>query len=177
MGREEDMSGAFKELQAMVGQESELQLCKDDVNKAMIRHWCEAMEDGNPLYTDEEYAKQSKYGGIIAPPQMVQAFSTPPLWPKKEGEPDPFAKAVKRMADAGYFGIVATTTTQEYFVPMRPGDHLRFKVKLAAVSPEKTTRIGTGHFVTAEYTYVNQKDEVVCVQSFTVLTFKPGAEG
>ena len=171
------MSGVFEELQAMVGQESELQLCKDEVNKAMIRHWCEAMEDGNPVYTDEEVAKQSKYGGIIAPPQMVQAFSTPPLWPKKEREPDPFAKAVRMMADAGYFGIVATTTTQEYFVPMRPGDHLRFKVKLAAVSPEKTTRIGTGHFVTAEYTYVNQKDEVVCVQSFTVLTFKPGAEG
>ena len=42
------MRCAFEELQAMVGQESELQVCKDDVNKAMIRHWCEAMEDGNP---------------------------------------------------------------------------------------------------------------------------------
>ncbi len=108
---------------------------------------------------------------------MVQAFSTPALWPKREGKPDPFATAVKRMGDAGYFGIVATTTTQEYLQPMRPGDQLRFKVKLASVSPEKTTRIGTGHFVTAEYTYINQKDGVVCVQSFTVLTFKPGTQG
>ena len=149
------MRGAFEELQAMVGQESELQVCKDDVNKAMIRHWCEAMEDGNPLYTDEAYAKTSKYGGIVAPPQMVQAFSTPPLWPKREDKQDPFAKAVKRMGDDGYFGIVATTTTQEYLVPMRPGDQLSFKVKLAGLSPEKTTRIGTGHFVTAEYTYIN----------------------
>ena len=105
------MADAFEELQGMVGQESELRRCKDDVNKAMIRHWCEAMEDGNPLYTDEAYAKQSKYGGIIAPPQMVQAFSTPALWPKGEGKPDPFAAAVKKMGDAGYFGIVATTTT------------------------------------------------------------------
>jgi len=56
---------------------------------------------------------------------------------------------------------------------MRPGDQLSFKVKLAAVSPEKTTRVGTGHFLTAEYTYVNQSDEMVCLQSFTVLTFKP----
>ena len=171
------MNGAFEELEATVGQESELQICKDGVDKAMIRHWCEAMEDGNPLYTDEAYAKRSKYGGIIAPPQMVQAFSTPALWPKREGKPDPFATAVKRMGDAGYFGIVATTTTQEYLQPMRPGDQLRFKVKLASVSPEKTTRIGTGHFVTAEYTYIHQKDEVVCVQSFTVLTFKPGTQG
>jgi len=171
------MGGAFEDLQAMVGEESELTICKDDVNKAMIRHWCEAMEDGNPLYTDEAYAKQSKYGGVIAPPQMVQAFSTPALWPKGEGKPDPFATAVRKMGDAGYFGIVATTTTQEYFEPMRPGDQLSFKVKLAGLSEEKATRIGTGHFVTAEYTYVNQKDEAVCIQSFTVLTFKPGTGG
>jgi len=105
----------------------------------------------------------------------VQAFSTPALWPKKEGKPDPFARAVKLMNEAGYFGIVATTTSQEYKTPMRPGDQLSFRVRLAAVSPEKTTRIGTGHFVTAEYTYVNQKNEVVCLQSFTVLTFKPAA--
>ena len=171
------MGGVFDEVQAMVGQESELQVCKDDMNKAMIRHWCEAMEDANPLYTDEAYAKKSEHGGIIAPPQMVQAFSTPPLWPKREGKPDPFAKAVKMMGDAGYFGIVATTTTQEYLQLMRLGDQLSFKTKLAALSPEKTTRIGTGHFVTAEYTYVNQKDAVVCIQSFTVLTFKPGTGG
>lgn len=170
------MPDVLEELQATVGQESELQVCKDDVDRSMIRHWCEAMEDGNPLYTDEEYAKRSKYGGIIAPPQMVQAFSTPPLWPKREAIPDPFAQAVKKLGDAGYFGIVATTTTQKYHRPMRLGDRLRFKTKLAAVSPEKTTRIGTGHFVTAEYTYVNQRDEVVCVQSFTVLTFKPGTQ-
>ena len=170
------MNDAYEQLQTMVGTESELQICKDDVNKAMIRHWCEAMEDGNPLYTDEAYAEQSKFGGIIAPPQMVQAFSTPPLWPKREGKQDPFAQAVKMMGHAGYFGIVATTTTQEYSAPMRPGDQLRFKVKLASVSPEKTTRIGTGHFVTAEYTYMNQKEELVCVQSFTVLTFRPGTQ-
>ena len=157
----------------MVGEESEVQVCKDRVCKAMIRHWCEAMEDANPLYTDEEYANSSKYGGIIAPPQMAQAFSTPALWPKKEGKADPFARAVKMMTDAGYFGILATTTTQEYFKPMRPGDQLSFKVKLANVSAEKTTRMGTGHFITAEYTYLNQDSEVVCVQPFTVLTFKP----
>jgi len=171
------MSDAYEALQAMVGQESELRGCLDDVNKAMIRHWCEAMEDGNPLYTDEAYAKQSKYGGIVAPPQMVQAFSMPPLWPKREGKQDPFAKAVKLIGEAGYFGIVATMTSQEYFVPMQLGDQLSYKIKLANVSPEKGTRIGTGHFVTAEYTYVNQKDETVCIQSFTVLTFKPGTGG
>ena len=84
------MSGVVEEVQAMVGQESERKPGNDEVNRAMIRHWCEAMEDGNPLYTDPEYAKNSKYGGIIAPPQMVQAYCVPPLWPRQEEGPDPF---------------------------------------------------------------------------------------
>ena len=162
----------YEKLQAMVGEEAGPFKAPNEVNEAMIRHWCEAMEDGNPLYTDEEYAGKSRYGGVIAPPQMVQAFCMPPLWPRKE-LPDPQARAVKMMDEAGYYGVVATTTSQEYFRPMRPGDWLSYKLKLVTVSPEKTTRLGTGHFITSEYTYANQRDEVVCVQPFTVLKFKP----
>jgi len=103
---------------------------------------------------------------------MVQAYCIPPLWPKRV-LPDPQAKAVRMMDEAGYAGVVATTTSQEYFKPMRPGDRLSYKLKFVSVSPEKTTRLGTGHFLTSEYTYTNQKGEVVCVQSFTILKFKP----
>ncbi|MBE0479508.1 MAG: MaoC family dehydratase N-terminal domain-containing protein [Dehalococcoidia bacterium] len=162
----------YEELQAMVGQEAGPFLAPNAVNEAMIRHWCEAMEDGNPLYSDEEYAAGSKYGGIIAPPQMVQAYCMPPLWPKRAIS-DPQAKAVQMMDDAGYKGVVATTTSQEYFQPMRLGDRLSYTIKLVNVSPEKTTRLGRGHFLTSEYTYRNQKGEVVCVQPFTVLKFVP----
>jgi acyl dehydratase len=156
----------------MVGEEAGPFEAADEVNRAMIRHWCEAMEDGNPLYTDEQHAKKSKYHGIIAPPQMVQAYCIPPLWPKKV-LPDPQAKAVRMLDEAGYTGVVATTTTQEYFRPMRPGDRISYKLKLVSVSPEKATRLGRGHFVTSEYTYSNQKGEVVCIQPFTVLKFIP----
>ena len=33
-----------------------------------IRHFTEGYGDMNPLYCDREYAKKTKYGGIIAPP-------------------------------------------------------------------------------------------------------------
>ncbi|UCC61363.1 MAG: MaoC family dehydratase N-terminal domain-containing protein [Dehalococcoidia bacterium] len=164
--------GVYEKVLAMVGEEAGPFLAPDEVNKPMIRHWCEAIQDGNPLYSDMEYAKESKYGGIIAPPQMVQAFCMAPLWPKRERN-DPMGKAVQMMMDAGYSGVVATTTTQEYFRPMRLGDQLSFTLKFVSVSPEKTTRLGTGHFLTSEYTYRNQDGEVVCIQPFTVLMFKP----
>jgi acyl dehydratase len=164
--------GVYEKLQAMIGEEAGPFEAPNEVNMAMIRHWCEAMEDANPLYSDEKYAKNTRYGGIIAPSQMVQAYCMPPLWPKRV-MPDPQAKAVRMMDEAGYHGVVATTTSQEYFRPMRLGDRLSYKIKFISVSPEKTTRLGTGHFLTSEYTYTNQKGEVVCLQSFTILKFKP----
>jgi len=164
--------GVYEKLQAMIGEEAGPFEAANEVNSAMIRHWCEAMEDANPLYNDEKYARNTRYGGIIAPSQMVQAYCMPPLWPRRM-MPDPQAKAVRMMDEAGYSGVVATTTSQEYFRPMRLGDRLSYKIKFISVSPEKTTRLGTGHFLTSEYTYTNQKGEVVCMQSFTILKFKP----
>ena len=48
-------------------------IAPDPVNAAMIRHWCEAMGDENPIYTDESAAKAAGYDGIVAPPTMMQA--------------------------------------------------------------------------------------------------------
>ena len=163
----------FEDLKAMVGEEAGPFAANDPVNKPMVRHWCEGMEDGNPLYTDEEYAMTTKYEGIIAPPQMVQAYCVPLLWPKKSTPPHPLAKASDMMDAAGYFGVVATTTSYEFFTPMRPGDNLSYTIKLDKVSDEKTTRMGTGCFITVVYTYLNQKGEIVCKQPFTIMKFKP----
>ena len=41
----------YEELKADVGREGERLVAADEVCKPMIRHWCEAMQDGNPLYT------------------------------------------------------------------------------------------------------------------------------
>lgn len=168
--------GLYEDLQAIVGEEDGPFEANDEVNRAMIRHWCEAMEDGNPLYTDEEYAKTTEFGEIVPPPQMVQAHVVPALWPKQKREPDVLGKSNMMADEAGYFGVVATTTSQEYFTPMRLGDRLSYKIRLASVSPEKTTRMGTGFFITAEYTYTNQKGELVCRQPFTIFKFKPAKQ-
>jgi len=46
-----------------------------EVTRDAVRHWAWAIGDRNPLYLDEEYAKASRHGGIIAPPSMLYAFS------------------------------------------------------------------------------------------------------
>lgn len=41
------------------------------VSDDAIRHWAYGCGDDNPLYLDEEYARKTRYGGIIAPPSIL----------------------------------------------------------------------------------------------------------
>ena len=64
-----------KKLAAYVGVvQGPVEIAQDAVNEAMIRHWCEAMGDRNPVYLDAEAARRSVHGGIVAPPVMLQAW-------------------------------------------------------------------------------------------------------
>ena len=77
-----------------------------------------------------------------------------------------------KLHEAGYTNIVATNNGWEFFRPLRVGDRLSTKGRLASISAEKKTRTGVGFFVTNETTYLNQKGEVVSKQSFTTYHFK-----
>src|ERR1043166_8258103 len=46
-----------------------------EVTRDSIRHWAHATGDRNPLYLDENYARASRFGGLIAPPCQLYAFS------------------------------------------------------------------------------------------------------
>ncbi len=154
-----------------LGIDSEVIKGPDAVCEQMIRHWVEVMEDGNPLYSDSEYAANSEYGGIIAPPMQVQVYIMEQQWPKAEREPSPMESFVEVLADAGYAAIVATQQEQEYFEPMKLGDEISYTISVDKVSDEKQTARGPGYFVTFIWTYKNQRDELVCKQSFTILAY------
>lgn len=163
-------------IEAHIGIKSHKIAGLDEVCKPMIRHWCEVMEDTNPLYTDEAYAKASEYGGIIAPPTQVQVYTMNPLWPKTEREPNEMEKLVALFKQHGYTAIVATEQVQEYGVPMHLGDCISYQIEVSSVSPQKQTARGLGYFATFLYTYTNQRDEIVCKQSFTILVYQPFKE-
>ena len=44
------------------------------VSEVQIMYWCDMVEDSNPLYEDSEYARSSRYGGVIAPPPSRKHF-------------------------------------------------------------------------------------------------------
>ncbi|MHB1420302.1 MAG: MaoC family dehydratase N-terminal domain-containing protein [Bacillota bacterium] len=47
------------------------------VEKGAIRKFAEAIGDPNPIFYDEEYAKSTPHGGIIAPPTFPITFRAP----------------------------------------------------------------------------------------------------
>ena len=143
------------------------------VNVPMIDHWCDAIGDENPSYTDPEFAAESIHGGLVAPPTMLQAWTMPGLKGRTrlfaEPEPGPF----ELLDEAGFTSVVATNCDQEYRRYLRPEDQLAHTAVVESISEEKQTALGSGHFVTQLLTYSDQHGDVVGTMRFRILKFRP----
>lgn len=135
---------------------------KDPVNLAMIRHWCEALGDTNPVYTGP---------GAVAPPTMLQAWTMGGL-SGHTGRSSAYDELLALLDDSGCTSVVATDCEQEYLQPLRPGDRITFDTVIESVSDRKTTRLGTGHFVTTR-TDVRVGETLVGTHRFRILKYAP----
>ncbi len=163
------------ELQSLVGTRAEPRRAIDPVNRTMIRQWCEAMDDHNPVYRDPAAAERSIHGGLVAPPAMLDAWMMIGQAPRslQGGQSSPLGAVLPRLDEAGFVGVVATNAEHEYERYLRPGDELTAHETLEAVSPEKKTGLGTGHFVTTVTEYRDADDRTVGRMRWSILKFRP----
>lgn len=124
-----------------------------EVEKGAIRRYADAVGNDNPLYFDEEYAKKSRYGGIIAPPGFFgwakQAI------PSSEG----LIGVMGAMIEAGFAGILDGGMAYDCFLPVRAGDTLVASPKVLDVAEkEGKTRMMIIRF---EVSYYNQNGDLV----------------
>ncbi len=161
------------QLEPWLGVEGRARLSRDAVNEPMIRHWCDAVEDHNPVYTDPEAAASSDFGGIVAPPTMLQAWIMPGLAPGAQDPDDPMRRVMDLLDAAGYTGVVATNQRQEYERYLRPGDRIEVTARIESVSPEKKTALGIGRFVTQVMDFRDQDGDAVARMKWSILKFKP----
>jgi len=151
----------------------------DPVNLPMIRHWSAAFDDFDPVYTDPDAAASSRFGGIIAPPLMLQTwtFPTPTITGIAERGGAPTASsgesALTVLDDAGFTGTLASNSEFEFERPLRLGEVVSSQNHLESVSEQKQTRLGLGYFVTWVTTYSADAGEVVGRQLFRVFKFQP----
>ena len=161
-------------LAAFVGRQGATMHAPDAVNAAMIRHWCVAMGDHNPVYRDEVAAQASGHGGVLAPPAMLQAWTMPGYGALPPGL-DAIAELYALLDGWGYTSIVATDSEQEYLRPLRLGDQVSATKTITSISDEKRTGLGKGHFVTSTIEIVDAGGALVGRQLHRVLKFKPAA--
>jgi acyl dehydratase len=156
-----------------LAEESAPQAAPLEVSEYLIRHWCETLEDGNPLYLDEAYARSQGFDGLVAPPSAVMTAFTTPFrwpWPPREGAPAPHIHYdVKELLDLPV-GII-TDVELETERPLVAGDRVSISQRLVSISPWKTTRLGEGHFWTMERCYRNQRGEVVARERLTAFGY------
>ena len=132
-----------------------------EVDKSGIRRFANAVEDFNPLYWDEEYAKNSKYGSVIAPPGFF-GWPTKP-WGAHIVRPSSGEVAGKldaALAKAGYPRGVAGRSEFDFLRPVKVGDILSASEKIIDIAG-KEGRTGKMVLVTREITWTDQNGDVV----------------
>jgi len=133
-----------------------------EVERGAIRRFADAVDDPNPLYHDVEYAKNSKYGEMIAP----LGFHG---WPIKGGLMEMMGSIIAPILNAGYPVIVDAGLELESFVPIRAGDILSSHSTMINIV-EKTTKSGKGMLIlTTEMNFLNQNGDKALVERSSII--------
>jgi acyl dehydratase len=130
--------------------------------RGYVLHWCESVEDANPLYWDEAVAQEIT-GGWIAPPTMLSVWMRPLMFDPRRDDAIRPLELHFRLKDAFELpdGIV-TANEIEFREPVRMGDVVATRQTVREISDVKTNRLGT---------YTNQRGEVVGIESYEMFSY------
>jgi len=151
-----------KQLSGVVGREATFQ-ASEEIGKAIIRRFAATIGDRNPLYWDDEYAEQSPYGGITAPPTLIFEL-TYDLWAavSEEGLSKEFKEWLGFEVNLQRAG-----NDYEMVQPVSPDDIMSIRRKVIDVT-EKQGKRGKFAFLTSEVTYTNQRGELLGINKETL---------
>lgn len=138
------------------------------VTTDLIRHYVDSIGDRNPLWRNEEYARRTRWGGIIAPPTFTDSIVQPytGVGPYIVGQPF-------RDPDSIFdnFHIDCWGTRRELFQVIRPGDRMRAILRFLGVKEtdaEQPAHWGSARTFIKAYrtTIINQREEVVALSDY-----------
>ena len=147
---------------AMIGVEKIRQY---DVTKRDIRRFSQAIGETNPIHFDEDYAKSSRYGTIVAPPLFCQMFTfedVPADQLPDDGSPIEIDVPLPARRTVG------GASSYEIFQPVKAGDRITVKSSLRDVFA-KEGRSGRLYFVVVETEFSNQENEPVAKETATYI--------
>ena len=134
-----------------------------EVSKDGLRHFAYGYGDDNPLYCDEDYAKGTRWGGLINPPTFLYTMgedaSPRPIPPENKAllKGDPFAG----------FGSYQAVMEFEWWRPLFVGDRLKCLRSQVGVVDKRSEFGGRTAHVTHDFIYANQRGELHAIRRGT----------
>lgn len=154
----------LSDLTPLIGKTGEMTVM--EVEKGAIKRYADAVGDPNPIYWDDEYAKDSRYGSIIAPPGFFG-------WPTHWSNNGPLYSTLKEelndvISKMGFSRLLDGGIEFELFAPVRAGDTLVSISKIVNVY-EQEGKTGKMIFAVTETTYMNQNGTLVATVRKTAI--------
>jgi len=148
-------------MKAWIGEEEPPVTCEVDKGMMMKIPW--AVDDPNPLWRDEQYARQTRYGGIIAAPYFVEFLRFRGLSSYERP-----AAPVSFVPLPGNPANVVGGEEVEYFQPIRPGDVITISRKTTDVKKRWSKKLNREVVIqTYEQVFTNQFGELVATHKST----------
>ena len=143
-----------EELKKLIGVEDEPEV--NEVEKGDIKRFAQAIGDSNPLWQDEEYARKSRYGKIVAPPTFLNIYGA--------------YKHTDNYVRIGQFKrIVLGSNEFEFYKPIMAGDVITSVPKLSDIQEKQTKSGGTILLLISDLTFTNQRGELVARGRYTFI--------
>lgn len=117
-----------------------------DASLDSITIFSNGIGDLNPLYRDQEYARWTRFGGLIAHP----CFPWTHHWP---------GRSYWGLPGVHGFGVAIDC---EYYRNVRPGDRISIWNRVIDIHEKPSKFSGKMAMQYLESTYINQRDEILC---------------
>jgi len=147
---------------AMIGVEKVRQY---DVTRRDIKRFAQAIGEANPIHFDEDHAKSTRYGTIVAPPLFCQIFTfedVPPNRLPKDGSPIEIDVPLSAQRTVG------GGSSYEIFQRVRAGDRITAKSTLKDVV-SKEGRSGRLYFIVVETEFSSHTNQLVAKETATYI--------
>ena len=153
-----------EELRCWIGREAHYP-AREELGRASIRYFVLAMGDDNPLYVDDDYARQAGYPSVIAPPTLVcetcQYAHQSPNADGYIGHEWQLPLPASRLVRAG--------NDYEFMRPVLPSDRISVTWTLENIVEKSSSRGGTQLFVTSVARYCDAAGEIVAINRETIV--------
>ena len=158
---EQEQNYLTPEILSQIGKEGEETIWPEPLDRSSLRRFIQATRDDNPLYYDEEYAKSSKYGSIIAPPFYFHRSFQSPLDVVEDSEKEEMRN--RGLVDTpGFAKQVNAGSEIEWFGQIRIGDTLTGKPVVSNIE-QKEGKSGPMIIITSDRIIKNQNGKLIAI--------------